>query len=181
MRSNKGIKLIRIIGTILLFILLTFLLGFFVRNNIFNFEAEICAILFALFGLSLTIYTFIQGTVQNIKSTFIKKKKNKDYIFEKFSKIDSIVEQLSQDIKAILFSTLAYLIIVFFFKQIVCNWFEILLKYLQSAIFISIALAIIDLTYSMFTLSKINAELNKNVVCQNNEENKNAKSHYKDE
>ena len=66
---------------LLLISMLTFFAGFFLPKNLITNAFSIFEVLLVVFGVALTLFTFIQGVVQNCKNNFLSsEKKGKDYI-----------------------------------------------------------------------------------------------------
>ena len=94
---------------ILLILVLTFFAGYFLPINYIDNNLKIFEIFITIFGISLTLYTFIQGVVQNCKNNLILKDKEQEIgLGEKFSKLDGIVDELKSDTLVILITTLFF-------------------------------------------------------------------------
>ncbi|MBR3685693.1 MAG: hypothetical protein IKL86_05425 [Clostridia bacterium] len=147
---------------LLLIAMLTFFAGFFLPKNLISNAFSIFEVLLVVFGVALTLFTFIQGVVQNCKNNFLSSvNKGKDYLLDKFNGLDEIVKELKGDVFNLLIILLGFGFVALFFGQIEnVVWQEVFnyLKYL--VIFLNVFL-IFDLVMTMFKLIEINAELNK--------------------
>ena len=112
---------------ILLILVLTFFAGYFLPINYIDNNLKIFEIFITIFGISLTLYTFIQGVVQNCKNNLILKDKEQEIgLGEKFSKLDGIVDELKSDTLVILITTLFFGGLSLFFGGIENNiWLHI--------------------------------------------------------
>lgn len=152
---------------LLLIAILTFFAGFFLPNQLLADNTAIFEMLLAVFGVALTLFTFIQGIVQNCKSSFLAAvKKEKQYLIDKFNGLDSIVKELKEDVLGLLLVLLCYGFIALFFGSIDnCIWQEIFQYVKYCVVFINVFM-VLDLVLTMFKLIEINAELNKIAVIE---------------
>ena len=147
---------------ILLILVLTFFAGYFLPINYIDNNLKIFEIFITIFGISLTLYTFIQGVVQNCKNNLILKDKEQEIgLGEKFSKLDGIVDELKSDTLVILITTLFFGGLSLFFGGIENNIWLHIFNYIRYLSIFIIVFLIIDLTLTMFKLVQINAMLNK--------------------
>lgn len=146
----------------LLILCLTFIGGFFLPNSLLTDNLKMFEMLFASFGVSLTLFTFIQGIVQNCKSSFlISVKKSKEYLLDKFKGLDNIVKELQEDVLGLLIFTSLFGLVALFFGHIENEVFQEILSYIKYFVLFVAFFLILDLVLSMFKLIQINSELNK--------------------
>lgn len=110
--KNKNIK--ALISQIALLIVFTFLGGFFVPQKFLEDKLSILGLLIAIWGVAITLFVFVQGVVQSCKSNLLNSNNSKDYVVEKYSKIDRIIRELTQDIKCISIMLAVYFVFIIF-------------------------------------------------------------------
>ena len=140
----------------------TFLGGFFIPNSLLSDNLKIFEILLTVFGIVLTLFTFIQGIVQNCKSSFLLSvRKDKDYLIEKFEGLDDIVKELKDDVLGLLGVVALFGFVSLFFGHITNEVWQEILSYFKFLIIFATFFLVLDLVLTMFKLIQINAELNK--------------------
>ena len=151
----------------LVIFVMTFFAGYFLPDNWLSDRAKIFEVLLTVFGVALTLFTFIQGIVQDCKSSFlVSVKKDKAYLIEKFNGLDCIVKELKEDVLVILITMFFYGFIILFFGHITNQiWQQILVYFTYFIVFLT-AFLIFDIVLTMFKLIEINAELNKIAVIE---------------
>ena len=165
MRTRKRNNyILNIIFIIIILAASTFLCGFFIPRQYIENYSNIISILLAIFGVAITLFTFLQGVVQSSKTNLLHSNREKSYKEDKLLKLDNIVNELMSDLKWMLFSILIYIIIVFFFLQIENSIFQEILCYIQYLLFSIIVLTTLDLIFTMFKLVKINSLLNNMLI-----------------
>ncbi len=162
--KRKTKKIVDLIIQIAVLVGFTVLGGLFIPRSYLNHSLEIGIALTAIWGVAITLFTFIQGVVQNTKTNLIQTKKSKEYVLDKFNKIDSIIKHLAEDVRLILYVSLGYILLNLFFAQIQGNVWQGIMAYVQCFLFGLIALALYDLMQTMFKLVQINELLNQRVV-----------------
>lgn len=164
MKNRFVKKLIQYLVFVIIFITLVFLCGFFAPREYLLYHGAIITALITIFGVSITLYTFIQGLIQNLKESlsksFIKSATIKDYKH----KIDKINKELRGDVKVSLFSTLIYILFCLFFDQISNDVWQTILVYIYYSCLVSILFAILDLAFTMFKLVEISAFVNNELL-----------------
>ena len=146
---------------ILVILILTFFSGYFLPKDYLNEQIKIFEMLITIFGVALTVFTFIQGIVQNCKSSFlVSVKKEQNYLIQKFEGLDAIVKELKGDVWGLLITPLIFGSIVLFFSHIDnSRWQECLIYFKYFIIFLTVFL-VVDIVLTMFKLIEINATLN---------------------
>ncbi len=146
---------------------MTFFAGYFLPNNWLSDRTKIFEVLLTVFGVALTLFTFIQGIVQDCKSSFlVSVKKDKNYLLEKFEGLDLIVKELKEDVLWLLVSMFLFGFVMLFFSHITNQiWQQILVYFTYFTIFLT-AFLVIDIVLTMFKLIEINAHLNKIAVVE---------------
>lgn len=167
--KNKNIK--ALISQIALLIVFTFLGGFFVPQKFLEDKLSILGLLIAIWGVAITLFVFVQGVVQSCKSNLLNSNNSKDYVVEKYSKIDRIIRELTQDIKCISIMLAVYFVFIIFFTQIDNAVWQKITIYIQFFIFGVIILAVVDLIGTMIKLVRINELLNMNAAKNKGENN----------
>lgn len=146
---------------------MTFFAGYFLPDNWLSDRTKIFEVLLTVFGVALTSFTFIQGIVQDCKSSFlVSVNKDKKYLLEKFEGLDYIVKELKEDVLWLLVSMFLFGFVMLFFSHIMNQiWQQILVYFTYFTIFLT-ALLVIDIVLTMFKLIEINAHLNKIAVME---------------
>lgn len=146
---------------ILVISVLTFFSGYFLPENYLSDQTKIFEMLITIFGVALTVFTFIQGIVQNCKSSFlVSVKKEQSYLIQKFEGLDAIVKELKGDVWGLLLIPLVFGSIMLFFSHIDnSRWQEFLIYFKYFIIFLTVFL-VVDIVLTMFKLIEINATLN---------------------
>lgn len=167
--KNKNIK--ALISQIALLIVFTFLGGFFVPQKFLEEKLSILGLLIAIWGVTITLFVFVQGVVQSCKSNLLNSNSSKDYVVEKYGKIDRIIRELMQDIKCISIMLAVYFVFIIFFTQIDNAVWQKITIYIQFFIFGVIILAVVDLIGTMIKLVRINELLNMSAAKNKGENN----------
>ena len=94
------------------------------------------------------------------------------YIIDKFDKIDSIINHLARDVKAILLISILYLNLSLFLVQIQNDIWQCIMVYTQYFLFGMVALALYDLMGAMLKLVKANQIINRDVILSMSEREK---------
>lgn len=145
----------------LLIVFLTFMGGFFLPNLLLTDNLKLFEILLVIFGIALTLFTFVQGIIQNCKSSFLSSvKKGKDYLIAKFRGLDDIVKELQSDVFGILLITVLFGFVALFFGHISYEIWQEILSYFKYFIVFTTFFLVLDLVLTMFKLIQVNAELN---------------------
>ena len=115
--KRKTNKIVDLLIQIVLLVAFTFLGGFFVPRSYLNYKLEIGTALIAIWGVGITLFTFIQGVVQNTKTNLMQTNKDKAYLLDKYKKVDSIINHLAGDVRIILYVSLGYILLNLFFAR----------------------------------------------------------------
>lgn len=144
---------------------LIFFAGYFLPKDYLCDYVKIFEVLLTVFGVALTAFTFMQGIVQNCKSSFLLSvKKDKEYLLQKFAGLDAIVKELKSDVLGLLTILILFGGIVLFFSHINNEiWQSVLIYFKYFIVFLTVFL-VVDIVLAMFKLIEINAELNKIAV-----------------
>lgn len=167
--KNKKILLLMQAGIILVF---TGLAGSFAPREYLDKRVEIGAIMIAIWGVAITLFTFVQGLVQSCKTNLLQTNFCSQYIIDKFDKIDSIINHLAGDVKAILLISILYLNLSLFLIQIQNDIWQCIMVYTQYFLFGMVALALYDLMGAMLKLVKANQIINRDVILSMSEREK---------
>ncbi len=157
---------------ILIIGMLTFFAGYFLNHDIVKDNLKLFEIFITIFGLIITLFTFIQGIIQNSKNNFLKSSEKKESKKDKFIKLDEIVGELKSDILLLLIITLLFGGFALFFGGIEnCVW-QYIFSYIKFLIIFIVAFTVIDVVMTMFKLIQINNLLNLKSIDNANKEDK---------
>lgn len=164
-KINK--KILRLVLYTLIYVSLVLLCGFLVPRKYLANQGAIITTLITIFGVSITLYTFIQGLVQNIKDSLAKSILSSDQCKNYRQKIDAINTELKGDVIVSLIAALLYIMFCLFFTQISNEIWQTILVFIDYAILVAILFAILDLAFTMFKLVDIVAFINNELLKDN--------------
>lgn len=145
---------------ILIIGILTFFAGYFLNHDMVKDNLKLFEIFITIFGLIITLFTFIQGIIQNSKNNFLRSSERKETKKDKFIKLDEIVGELKSDILLLLIVTLTFGGFALFFGKIE-NWvWQHIFSYIKFLIIFIVSFIVIDVVMTMFKLIQINNLLN---------------------
>lgn len=167
MKNKINKKILRLVLYISIYISLVLLCGFLVPRKYLANQGAIITALITIFGVSITLYTFIQGLIQNIKDSLTKSVLSLEQCTKYKQRIDAINTELKGDVIVTLISALLYIMFCLFFTQISNEIWQTILVFIDYAILVAILFAILDLAFTMFKLidivAFINNELSKDI------------------
>lgn len=158
---------------ILIVFILTFFAGYFLPAELIGDNLKIFEVFITIFGIAITLFTFIQGVIQSSKSNLLKTSIKIEDIKDKFMKLDDIINELKGDVLFSLTITIIYGGIALFFGSIDNLIWQQIFVYIKYFLIFMLVFVLIDLTITMFKLVKINNILNLKITeNKNNKENK---------
>ena len=162
-----------LICQILIIGILTFFAGYFLNHEIVKDNLKLFEILITIFGLMITLFTFIQGIIQNSKNNFLKSLDKKEIKKDKFIKLDNIVDELKGDVFLLLIMTLLFGGIALFFGGIENYIWQSIFAYIKFLIIFVVVFIVIDAVMTIFKLIQINNLLNLKCIDKDDKENEN--------
>lgn len=169
MKNKINKKILRLVLFALIYISLVLLCGFLVPRKYLANQGAIITALITIFGVSITLYTFIQGLIQNIKDSLTRSVLSLEQCTKYKQRIDAINKELKGDVIVTLISALLYIMFYLFFTQISNEIWQTILVFIDFAILVAILFAILDLAFTMFKLIDIVAFINNELLkdCSN--------------
>lgn len=164
MKNKINKKILRLVLFALIYISLVLLCGFLVPRKYLANQGAIITALITIFGVSITLYTFIQGLIQNIKDSLTKSVLSLEQCTKYKQRIDAINAELKGDVIVTLISALLYIMFCLFFTQISNEIWQTILVFIDYAILVAILFAILDLAFTMFKLIDIVAFINNELL-----------------
>ena len=169
MKNKINKKILRLVLYALIYISLVLLCGFLIPRKYLANQGAIITVLITIFGVSITLYTFIQGLIQSIKDSLTRSVLSLEQSSNYKHKIDDINKELKGDVIVSLISSLLYIAFCLFFSQICNEIWQTILVFIDYAILVAILFAVLDLAFTMFKLIDIVAFINNELLkdCSN--------------